>query len=226
MTVFLTRMPLNGRRRGAAKLLSSPQSMHAAVQSAFPPGALESAGGRALWRVDRAGDHEISLYIVSPVEPDLSHLVEQAGWQTGEMWQTRDYRPLLTRLEVGQHWAFRLTANPTFHGYKTGRDWSDTKPLAHVTVKQQETWLLDRAENAGFRVPDGPHEEAALRVVSRSTLRFTKGGHRVVVGCATFEGVLEVLDPDALARTLTSGLGRAKAYGCGLLTLAPIVGRS
>lgn len=220
--MYLTKMPLNGRRRGAAKLLSSPQAMHAAVQSAFPPGALESSGGRALWRVDRSGAHEISLYLVSPVEPDLSHLVEQAGWQTGEMWQTRDYRPLLTRLKSGQRWAFRLTANPTFRGYKAGRNWSDTKPLAHVTVKQQQGWLLDRVEAAGFRVPDGPHEEAALQVVDRSMLRFVKGGNRVVVSSVTFEGILEISDADALVHTLTHGLGRAKAYGCGLLTLAPL----
>ena len=221
--MYLTKMPINGRRRGAAKLLSSPQAMHAAVQSAFPPETLESSGGRALWRVDRAGDNQISLYVVSPVEPDLSHVVEQAGWQTGDMWQTRDYRPLLDRLERGQRWAFRLTANPVFRGRKAGSDWSETKPLAHVTVKQQEGWLLDRAERAGFRVPDGFADEAALRVVDRSILRFTKGGHRVVVGTATFEGVLEVADSDALVGTLTQGLGRAKAYGCGLLTLAPLV---
>lgn len=224
--MFLTRMLVNSRRRGAAKLLSSPQAMHATVQSGFPPGALKGAGGRALWRIDRGAREEVALYLVSPIEPDLSHLVEQAGWQSGEMWQTRDYRTLLDRLAPGQLWAFRLTANPVFSGYKQGTDWGDTKPLAHVTVKQQEKWLLDRAERAGFRVPDGPHDVAELRVTDRSTLRFAKGGHRVVIAKATFEGVLEVVDGDTLSRALTTGIGRAKAYGCGLLTLAPLaIGR-
>lgn len=204
------------------KLLASPQAMHAAVQSGFSPGALEGASGRALWRIDRRPNNEVNLYVVSPIEPDLSHLVEQAGWQSGEMWQTKNYRRLLDRLALGQLWAFRLTANPVFSGYKAGTDWGDTKPLAHVTVKQQENWLLDRSERAGFRVPDGPHDVAQIRVTNRSTLRFAKGGHRVVIGMATFEGVLEVTDVDALSGTLTSGIGRAKAYGCGLLTLAPL----
>lgn len=221
--MYLTRMPINGRRRGAAKLLSSPQAMHAAVQSGFMPGSLEAGGGRTLWRVDRAGDHEVTLYLVSPVEPDLSHLVEQAGWQSGDMWQTRDYRILLGSLASGQRWAFRLTANPVFGGYKSGKDWADTKPMAHVTAKQQEGWLLDRVEKAGFRVPDGSHSEADLRIINRSTLRFAKGGHRVVIGTATFEGTLEVVDTAALSSALTTGIGRAKAYGCGLLTLAPLM---
>ena len=109
--MFLTRMPINTRRRGAVKLLSSPQAMHAAVQSGFPPGVLERAGSRVLWRIDRDTNTEATLYLVSPVEPDLSHLVEQAGWQSGDMWQTTDYRTLLDRLAVGQFWAFCLTAN-------------------------------------------------------------------------------------------------------------------
>jgi CRISPR system Cascade subunit CasE len=220
--MFLTKMPINSRRRGAIKLLASPQAMHAAIQSGFSPGALAGAGGRVLWRIDRPTNNEVNLYLVSPIEPDLSHLVEQAGWQSGEMWQTRDYRRLLDRLAPGQLWAFRLTANPAFNGYKAGTDWGDTKPLAHVTVKQQENWLLDRAGGAGFRVPDGPHDVGEICVTNRSTLRFAKGGHRVVIGMATFEGVLEVTDVDALSRTLTRGIGRAKAYGCGLLTLAPL----
>ena len=37
---------------------------------------------------------------------------------------------------------------------------------------------------------------------------------------ATFEGVLEVTEPEALRRVLTHGIGRGKAYGCGLMTLA------
>ena len=38
---------------------------------------------------------------------------------------------------------------------------------------------------------------------------------------ATFDGVLRVDDPTLLRDSLVSGIGRAKGYGCGLLTLAP-----
>jgi CRISPR system Cascade subunit CasE len=43
----------------------------------------------------------------------------------------------------------------------------------------------------------------------------------VTVTRVTYDGRLRVVDPDALRRTLTAGLGKAKAYGCGLMTLAP-----
>lgn len=217
--MFLTKMPLNPARRGARKLLASPQAMHAAVLAGFPPNAFDT-GGRALWRVDQSEKHDVSLLLASPQEPDLTHLVEQAGWQTGQMWQTRNYVPLLERIVAGQRWSFRLTANPVHNVRKDG--WSDTKPVGHVTVKQQEQWLIDRAGRLGFSVPDGPENESRFAVTSRNNLVFNKGGHRVTISTATFDGVLDVVDAEAFVSTLTSGVGRAKAYGCGLLTVAPV----
>ncbi|MCB9440927.1 MAG: type I-E CRISPR-associated protein Cas6/Cse3/CasE [Mycolicibacterium sp.] len=216
--MFLSRMFINPRKRGGQRLLASPQRMHAAVEAGFPPHTFENGVARPLWRIDRQND-DVALFVVSPVEPDLTHLVEQAGWQTGELWQTRPYSPLLNSLAPGQSWQFRLTANPTYFGRKDG--WSDTKPRAHTTVKQQERWLLDRCAKAGFSIPDGPTGESELRILERGSLRFSKGGHTVSLATATYEGHLVVSDADQLRATLSQGLGRAKAYGCGLLTLAP-----
>ncbi|MEU7482087.1 type I-E CRISPR-associated protein Cas6/Cse3/CasE [Lentzea sp. NPDC042327] len=42
------------------------------------------------------------------------------------------------------------------------------------------------------------------------------------LSAASFEGRLEITDPDALRHSLTHGIGHGKAYGCGLLTLAPV----
>ena len=36
----------------------------------------------------------------------------------------------------------------------------------------------------------------------------------------TFEGILEISDEEVFKQTLVDGIGREKAYGCGLLTLA------
>lgn len=221
--MFLTQMHLNATRRGAQKLLGSPQVMHAAVQAAFPPGALEYANGRALWRIDRPDKTTTSLLIVSPIEPDLTHVVEQAGWQTSQAWQTREYTQLLDRLTPGQQWGFRIRANPVRNVRLS--DWTDTKPVGHVTVKQQEDWLVSRAARHGFQIPDGPEQTAALSVVGRDRVQFIKGGHKAVLSTATYEGVLEVVDTEALRASLISGIGRAKAYGCGMLTLAPLTNR-
>ncbi|GAA4899008.1 type I-E CRISPR-associated protein Cas6/Cse3/CasE [Streptomonospora salina] len=238
--MHLTRFRLNTARSGARRLLSSPRTMHAAVMNAFPDVLpTDTDTPRVLWRVDRNAKAEVFLYIVSPAKPDLTHVVEQAGWKERPNWQTYDYGPFLERLAEGHTWAFRLTANPV-HSIRR-KDGEPTKVTAHVTPRHQAQWLLQRQEAAGFRVLEKPEDqrllpegdEHELLVHDRRSNAFDKPEHqpaatangkrknRVSLVTATFDGRLEVVDPEALRRTLTRGLGRAKAYGCGLMTLAP-----
>lgn len=224
--MYLTRFQINPQRREARKLLASPHAMHAAVLSGFAtPQLADAEAGRVLWRVDHNTDHRTFLYLISPSEPDLTHLVENAGWPTLEnTWQTRVYDDFLASLKDGQQWAFRLTANPVRNGRPPGERFADTttKRYGHVTVQQQRAWLLERAERAGFQITVGALEEPDVIVHSRSTQTFRRGGSRVTLRIATYDGQLEVTDATALRRTLVRGLGHAKAYGCGLLTLAPL----
>ena len=54
--------------------------------------------------------------------------------------------------------------------------------------------------------------------------KFPRKGKTVTISKVTYEGLLEVRQADALRSVLTDGIGRAKAYGCGLLTLASVTG--
>ncbi|MFF5407921.1 type I-E CRISPR-associated protein Cas6/Cse3/CasE [Streptomyces misionensis] len=111
--------------------------------------------------------------------------------------------------------------------------------VAHRTAAQQLEWLLKRCERHGFHIPEattappapGLQSETqnlpagpAVTIVSRDILRFRKrpNGPRVTLSTATFEGRLRVTDPDALRASLLDGIGPAKGYGQGLLTLAPL----
>lgn len=219
--MYLTQMHLNPSRRGTRWLLASPQRMHAAVLSSFPPGsATESPAGRVLWRVDSSEvDKTVTLYVSSPTSPDLTGIVEQAGWPaTDHGWRSAPMTSLLDRLEKGQQWGFRLTANPVHSLAVPGER---GKRFGHVTVEQQQQWFLDRTAGWGFAV-----EPSAVTVHSRRQLSFSRrsdGTDRTVtVAMATYDGVLTVTDPGLLSRALCHGVGRAKAYGCGLLTLAPV----
>lgn len=218
--MYLTRFEINTARRAARHLLASPQHMHAAVLNAFPSDRAAAPDGRVLWRVDQH-DHQTVLYLVSPSRPDLTHLVESVGWPTTEGWATRDYTPLLDRLAVGDHWAFRLAANPVHNGRKSQNS-PRSQRFGHITVDQQTDWFLRRTEQHGFTVPLGEHKEPDVAVRRRATLRFDRQGRTVTLNTAVFEGHLEVIDPVALRRALIQGIGHGKAYGCGLLTLAPI----
>lgn len=209
--MILSRMFINPQRRDARKLLSSPQAMHAAVLASFPPG---SQPGRVLWRLDGTGSHQTSLLIVSPDLPDLTHLEEQAGWPLRPTGRSTVYDGFLDALRDGQTWAFRLTVNPTHRVTRGGKK----QVLAHVTAAQQTQWLLARQEQLGVALAEG--DDPSFSLQGREIKRFRRAGGMVTLGTATFGGALRVVDSEALRSALVEGVGRAKAYGCGLMTLA------
>lgn len=221
--MYLTRLRLNIARRGARKLLASPQAMHAAVLAGFPrPEDHTRDGARTLWRIDRNANRQVLLYIASPTPPDLTHMVEQAGWPTTDTWETRSYQPLLDSLAKGQIWAFRLTANPTRDGRKAD-DSPETQRFGAVTAQQQVEWLIQRSEKNGFSIARQADGELNLVSYGSQRLTFTRnrGQQPVTLVTTTYDGMLRIEDPDLFRRVLTNGIGHARAYGCGLLTLAP-----
>lgn len=220
--MFLTRMYLNPTRITTKRLLSSPQVAHALVQGSIPPG---SEPGRVLWRLD-VDQQRLALYVMSPGRPDLTGVVEQAGWPTEATWETRHYDPFLARLAPGQLWRFRLTANPT---RSTARGLGERgKVRPHRTVDHQLGWLLERAARLGVCFPANHLGAAQVGVHRRDARSFARHSgqsaesrtDRVELTVVTYEGVLRVDDPELLRQALIRGVGRAKGYGCGLLTLA------
>lgn len=210
--MYLTRFEINTRRRTSRSLLGSAHRMHAAILKSFPR---EVDAGRVLWRLDPGPDARQDLLIMSASQPDLTALVEDCGWPTAEVgWQTRDYRGFLDGLAEGQRWQFRVVVNPVKSVATAG---GRGKPVP-LTRDQQQDWFVSRAFSHGFTVSE---PQTVATSVRRDTLRFTKeaGTREVTLGVAQFEGVLRVCDADRLRRSMVEGIGRAKAYGCGLLTL-------
>lgn len=219
--MYVTHMPLNPQRRSTRDLISSAQRMHAAVLSCFVPGTNDV--GRVLWRLDRPESHRLDLYVVSPALPSMEALVDQAGWPSQPAWRTAEYAGFLNKLEEGQQWVFRLRANPIKNLFSASKQRGRRVPI--VRTADQLDWLAMRGQRSGFRLADGRHG-ANVRVTEQTTTRFDRhsdGQQRTVtLTTAAFEGVLEVTNSGALRSALISGIGTGKAYGCGLLTLAPV----
>ncbi len=213
--MYLSKVDINPARRSARYLLASPQRLHAAVLAGFPPDEplKGERGERVLWRIDR-WQSAYRLYVVSPGKGDFTHLAEQAGWPVAGCWATRNYEPVLRNLTLSQELRFRLTANPT-HSSSADASGGRGKIYAHVTADQQLMWLKERAPKCGIDL----HQ---VNVVARDQVDFRRGKQRVTLARATYEGILRITDTGELRHTMVAGLGRAKAYGCGLLTLAAL----
>lgn len=189
--------------------LASPERMHAAIERSLgPKDGRDPDGARVQWRLDGA-----TLLIASEGTPDRRTLAQEFDVIDQ---RTADYAPLLARVERGGRWAFRLRANAAYNLHK-----------GCVPVAGDDNllgWLDRQGARFGFHVTRDRLGRPEAMVARRENLSFAKGGgdgRRIVtLSATTFDGVLAVDDPDLVRRALTGGIGRAKAYGCGMLTLA------
>lgn len=208
--MYLTRIALNAYRRDTVRALATPSLLHGAVARCF-----EDRNERALWRTDIISGTTY-LLILSASKPDCSGIAKQFG-APEDVGKSLHYDPLLALIADGQRWRFRLRANPVVsetlpeHG---GRG----RVRALANRDEQKSWLMSRANKNGFSLSDDEFD-----VMDSSWKIFKKKNgdseREVTLLVATFEGVLTVTDASALRAALTCGIGRAKAYGCGLLTI-------
>ncbi len=122
-----------------------------------------------------------------------------------------------------RRYRFSLLANPTWKPVKDkdGNYIADAKRRKRRAVTKREdliAWLQRKAEACGFRV-----NADSLRTIPRGREFFHKDGTSHGAHTAVeFQGELTVTDPKKLRATVAGGIGSAKAFGFGLLVLAPI----
>ena len=203
--MYLSRIKLNINIRNTIKFISSPQVAHAVVEASFT----DKDQSRKLWRLDYYRGHPYVL-LVSQHKPDLGRFIEQFGYP-GDRGEIREYQKVLDILKNGQQYKFRLCANPVYSVKQV--EGERGKIVPHVTVGQQEEWLLSKSEGLGVTL-------VQFTVVQRGIKKFTRQHKYVTLSTAVYEGVLEIQEAELLKKTLINGIGRAKSYGCGLLTLA------
>jgi CRISPR system Cascade subunit CasE len=239
---YLSRILLNPLRTKAQSMLRNPRILHAAVLQGL---AQQPVTERVLWRLDTDKPHQAQLLVLTRSRPSWEHLVEQAGWPAADNAEPliKPYQPLLDQILRGREFAFLLKANPVSATKNIAapspgqKEYLATAPrprglrVPHRTVAHQLAWLIDRLpwrvdqpSRWGLRLLSH-NDQPAVRIIGRQRLSFTKnldsGGHRVVLETATYEGLVRVEDPVAATDALLNGVGPGKAYGLGLITLAP-----
>ncbi len=203
--MYLSKIRLDTANRNTLRALTAPQKFHGALESSFS-GARE----RRLWRIDSLhGD--LYILLLSEEMPDFSGFCRQFC-RTPDDAQTKQYDGLLARITAGSVWHFRLTANPVKSQKKEN---CRGKVQAHITADYQKSWLLSHCEKYGFRL-----SEDSFDVTQSKWHQFYKSDrNRVSLLAVTFEGTLEVTDPELFRKALCAGIGRGKAYGLGMLTV-------
>lgn len=97
----------------------------------------------------------------------------------------------------------------------------DSKSRKLIPIKGREEvakWFIDRAQNSwGFDV-SAEH----LQIEKIEVMNFkAKNDRLITLSQATVSGSLSVLDKDKFELSFKTGIGRSRAFGCGLLQLVP-----
>jgi CRISPR system Cascade subunit CasE len=142
--------------------------------------------------------------------------------------ETKLYQP---KIYSGQVLAFMLRANPVITVNSKRHDVvmhekqkinynqlpaRERPSLQHIVEKSGSAWLESRADQSGFSV-----SESMLKIDGYQTYRTYKKGCKKPISYSVieYEGILKVTNDERFKQTLFNGLGRSKAFGCGLLMI-------
>jgi CRISPR system Cascade subunit CasE len=241
-SLFLSQLILNHRSRDVRRDLGNCHELHRTILKAFPQAEGEQAREKfgVLFRVDAdRRNEEVSLMVQSNVEPDWRYLPvdrndEPYCAQTASDEPNPACKPMIgiyDSLRTGQQLIFRLRANPTkrISARNTSQDahWHG-KRVELYREEDRIAWLVRKAGDAGFRLlsvrlkDDLPSAQVAQ---DGKTFGWRNASRReqpdLAFGAVLFEGELEIIDADKFKQALANGIGSGKAYGFGLLSIAP-----
>ncbi|CAN5545343.1 type I-E CRISPR-associated protein Cas6/Cse3/CasE [soil metagenome] len=215
-TCWLTRAIITPRtlfNRG----IRDAYSWHQLVWEAFP--GRDGEKRDFLTRLDDK-PRGAQMLIVSPGEP------RRPDWLgASDVWESK---PIPPDYFHARRYRFQLRANPTHKPVKDSEgnyiaDAKKRKRRAIVGDAELAAWLRRKGEAGGFRVSEKAELEIWRDVQHFEKRREGRDRQRGAHGAVNFSGVIEITDPEIFLRTTFSkGVGSAKAFGFGLLVLAPL----
>lgn len=222
--MFLSQLILNPHSRQVRSEMARPYELHRTVMSGYIEKFTDE---RILYRLDISSRDGIPhLLVQSCYAPDWSKVISHESYlldlPVGNP-QIREYQPEFT---IGQRLVFRLVANPT-RSVKTdeirnrqlqsgkrerGQRLSITKP------DEQISWLERKGVEGGFSL-------GAVRITSLGEQHIVvpndeKEPQNARHWAIRFDGELQVTDPQRFVQTLKQGIGSAKGFGYGLLSVS------
>lgn len=224
--MYLSRLDLNPRNRFVRKDMADCASMHITVMKAFPQSYEGPARERwqVLYRADIArSTGRVTLLVQSGIQPRWEHLPSgYAPTPTGDQ-PVKCLDDAYNSLERGLRLVFRLRANPTKRLPSPAESRIPGKRVELRTQEERVAWLERKADAGGFSLVQtraAPHV-ANVRIGPGDQHVGRRADADLAFGAVLFDGELEIVDETIFRQTLSKGIGPGKAYGFGLLSIAP-----
>ncbi|MDR4485614.1 MAG: type I-E CRISPR-associated protein Cas6/Cse3/CasE, partial [Nitrospirales bacterium] len=171
--MFLHRIHLDPRCREARRDLADPYQLHATLCRAFSPPDRKCPAGEILWRLEpeTSGDGSPRVLVQSRTIPEWDDIGVKGWLAKADPPLDLKTRLNLNSLRSGQHFRFRLRANPCVS--------RNGKRIGLLKTEEQEQWLARKGERHGFALPylngfdlsDSQSKRIDVRISQERTLR-------------------------------------------------------
>lgn len=224
--MYLSRLLLDPRNRQAQRETADPYNLHRTVLRAF---GSDRAAASVLHRLEiNPRNGQMMLLVQSAIRPDWGWLIEKGYLLPADPFSGLEnpaVKEVDLSLQDGQTLQFRLTANPSIKKVRRDEDGkrrnSNRVPL--LREDKQLAWIEKRAADNGFRFSYIENEDGELvpHLNISDQKRQTSRKKRITIYTVQFNGRLQITNAALFKEALHKGIGPAKAFGCGLLSLAP-----
>ncbi len=209
MTMFAGVLQLD-RKAVKALRIHDAYSLHRVVYSLYDDvrdsAAKETSNPSGILYADKGGDHRARrILMLADRAPDSA-----VDGEYGEV----QSKPIPEGFLQHDQYRFKVIVNPT------RRDSASRKLIPMHGRAAIADWFLQRAENSWGFLPIAEQ----LQIDQIDVLQFTdKQQRRVTIAQAHVQGMLRVHDRAQFQNSFVRGIGRARAYGCGLLEIVPVI---
>mgnify|MGYP001067480440 CR=1 FL=1 len=208
--MYLSKFFLDPANRQVQSELANRYELHRTLTAQFPNKNRKEVG--LLYRIEIPERHfyqPITLLIQTQIKPDWSRF-SQTGMLV-ELPQVKEFTPIFSE---GETYRFRLLANPTV---RRKQEDGKRKRVGLYTAKEQQDWIQRKANLGGFTIK-------AVKLMDLGMIESIKRQknhtyHIKHLGIQ-FDGILQVSNGEGFKKSLVIGIGSAKAFGFGLLSLA------
>ncbi len=226
--MYLSKLILNKGYEQVRRDLNDCQQMHRTILSCLPfqdnrnkNANTEVTEARLLYRVERNPETKEAMVLVQSVAmPDWSKLPDTYLKPIEDSMICKSIAFFFNRIKEGQILSFRLRANPT------GRDEHEKRrPLTEES--KLISWLKRKGTQHGFEIVNvvlGNNIEYSNVVVSKE--HYLSGWRangrekkKLIFNSVVFQGQITVTDKEKFLIALKGGIGSAKGYGFGLLSV-------
>jgi len=195
--MYLSRLTIDSSRI-ALKWIANPYRVHQRLMMGC------DGEPRLLFRIEEQSQ-PIKIIVQTKQEPDWEAAFDDFPVLTG-LSEHKFFDPLLVK---GGAYRFRLLANPTVR--------RDGCRLGLLNEEDQRSWLDRKMQSAGAKL-------LGCLVRSNGFVYSTKAASKHQAEqthlAVQYDGLLKATSPELLRSSLEAGIGSAKGYGFGLLSLA------